>query len=325
MNKGVSIIICCYNSENRLSLVFNYLNQLIFLDKNLEIIVVDNASSDNTYRLAEQLIIESPWNGKVVIEPTPGLSFARKKGVYSASYGLILFCDDDNLLSEDYLQNGFQFFEKFPEVGCLGGYGFTKSLKNLPFWFEKLASSYAIGSLGKQDGIQKPGAIHYGAGLWFRAEPLKKYYSRRIVSSITDRKMESLASGGDSELCLAIQLEGYKVAYCSQLKFIHKVEVDKINEPYYLELRKGILGNYPILNAYIFLIDGKRKGFTRYVLNLSIGLIFGLIKSGINFFIQRDFIRKVHFLNYWWKLNGLIFNYKATFNLYNQLKLKYQL
>ena len=46
--KKLSIIIPCYNEQDNIIPLFEKLKNLINLDKNLEIIIIDNGSTDNT-------------------------------------------------------------------------------------------------------------------------------------------------------------------------------------------------------------------------------------------------------------------------------------
>ncbi len=58
---GVSIIICCYNSERRLPETLAHLfTQQVSEDIPWEIIVVNNASSDATSRIAAQAFSRAP-------------------------------------------------------------------------------------------------------------------------------------------------------------------------------------------------------------------------------------------------------------------------
>ena len=82
MSLGFSIIVCCYDSEQRITETLISLSNLIVPDQySVELIIVDNNSSDNTLEKAS-----SVWEGlgskfpiKIVSEPKQGLINARVK------------------------------------------------------------------------------------------------------------------------------------------------------------------------------------------------------------------------------------------------------
>ena len=87
LNKGISIIVCCHNSEDRLPNTLESLSKQ-HLDSNhpVEIIIVDNNSSDNTGLIAQKLWNDfgTPYPLIVIEEKKPGLSNARRAGVIIA-------------------------------------------------------------------------------------------------------------------------------------------------------------------------------------------------------------------------------------------------
>jgi glycosyltransferase involved in cell wall biosynthesis len=128
MPAGISVIVCCYNSAARIAPTLQHLAaQQQFPFTQWEVIVVDNASTDNTATKAVQV-----WNGidgdkppfKVIFEKTPGLSAARKKGIEESQFDFVLFCDDDNWLHENYLSIALNILKENPLIGALGGTGF---------------------------------------------------------------------------------------------------------------------------------------------------------------------------------------------------------
>ena len=88
--KKCSVIIC---THNRASSLENTL-RCLFLQKteeiDMEIIVVDNGSTDDTKQRIKDLIPFSPCSLKYVFEPEIGLSKARNTGTQNA-HGDILF------------------------------------------------------------------------------------------------------------------------------------------------------------------------------------------------------------------------------------------
>ncbi|NJN12887.1 MAG: glycosyltransferase family 2 protein [Richelia sp. RM1_1_1] len=125
LESGVSVIICCYNSAFRIE---KTLKNLAFQNINgnfkCEIIVVNNASIDDTEKVVNQVWEEcgNPYPLKIYFEVSPGLAFARKCGVKNARYSYSVFCDDDNWLAPDYLSKVFQIFKKSnKKIGVIGG------------------------------------------------------------------------------------------------------------------------------------------------------------------------------------------------------------
>ena len=123
--KGVSIIICCYNSSSRIREVVEYLSkQIQIIDFLSEIIIVDNASSDHTSELVKELI--SQYNFleiNLFLEKKPGLMHAREKGVNESKYEYLLYCDDDNFLSNNYVNSVYEIMSNNSDVGVCGGKG----------------------------------------------------------------------------------------------------------------------------------------------------------------------------------------------------------
>ena len=104
MENGISIIICCYNSERTIKRTIEHIiAQSNVEDINKELIVVDNNCTDSTIsiiRSFDSLTIPI----YVVKEITPGLMAARKSGISHARYSLIQFCDDDTFYAKTIWQ-----------------------------------------------------------------------------------------------------------------------------------------------------------------------------------------------------------------------------
>ncbi|HQW95780.1 MAG TPA: glycosyltransferase family A protein, partial [Saprospiraceae bacterium] len=168
MSIGISVIICCYNSSNRLPKTIEHLaNQKIPASTSWELIIVDNNSTDNTDEVAAMEWSKYDCTGKfnIVKEENIGLSHARFRGVSHASFEYILFCDDDNWLQEDYIRKAINIIDSKPEIGVLGGQGIVKADTALPDWWEDFASSYAVGKQNETSGIVDERGYLWGAGM----------------------------------------------------------------------------------------------------------------------------------------------------------------
>lgn len=277
MSLSVSIIICTYNGLKRLP------NTLDFILKQrskapFELIVVDNNSIDQTPDFVNRHLADCNIDWKIVHEPEPGLSHARWRGIAEASNDLVLFCDDDNHLSSNYIETGVSYFFKNSNLGILGGLGSPKFASHKPAWFDQFSHSYAVGSSGKEPGIQAKGSFHYGAGCFFRKSALMHLKSKGFVSVLSDRKGGGLSSGGDVELCYAVQLLGFDLAFDPELRFDHWIETHRLDWNYYLKLKRGIASSFPLLESYKIQVFDSKFAFKLYVLKRYFTVLKGILK-----------------------------------------------
>ena len=264
MPSGVSVIICTYNGKNRLASTLEHLTrQVVSQTLNVELIVVDNNSNDNTANWSREWLSshDSPFSWKVISEPKAGLSYARRTGLLHASNELILFCDDDNCLAPDYIAIGHKLLLENQNWAALGGCGKAVFDDTPPSWFDRFYYSYATGPQAENSGELPIGTELYGAGCFFRKAPLLKLYEQGFTSALKDREGNLLSSGGDVELCYAVQLMGYKIAYESSLHFDHYIPGSRLTEAYYLKLKKAIASQAGVLFAYQYILTVKDSKF----------------------------------------------------------------
>lgn len=240
---GVSIVICCYNSAGILPLTLKYIfRQVVPQNIPWEIIIVDNASTDNTSEIAKSSYESSNCLAtfKIVKEPKPGLSEARQTGFDTARFEYVEFCDDDNLLNKDFVKLVFEIMQKNAEIGVLGGQSIADFDLPPAFWFKDWKNSFAIGKQSDTEGdITWTRGYVWGASMVVRKEAWKKLKSRGFKSLLTDRKGNTLSAGGDTEICYAVRNSGWKIWYDSRLKFKHHLPVERLDWIYLRKLFRG--------------------------------------------------------------------------------------
>lgn len=243
-SKGVSVVICCYNSSSRLPKTLEYLsNQIVEGALKWEIIVVDNSSTDETASIAIQEWSKYDSNVplRVVKESTPGLTHARKKGVLESQYEYVIFCDDDNWLCPTYLSETYNILINDPTIGALGGWGEPVYDEQPEKWFIEgnFFSRMATGPQGHESGdvTQSKGYV-YGAGMAAPRKLLIQIFEHE-KHYLKDRTGKLLTGGGDVEICYLMRLLGYKIWYSEKLKFQHFMPGSRMTENYLLQLSKG--------------------------------------------------------------------------------------
>ncbi|PWS33283.1 glycosyltransferase family 2 protein [Pedobacter paludis] len=112
-NTLVSIIIPCYNHSKYLTKAINsVLNQSY---KNVEIVVVDDGSTDNTVEVCKA------YNVKYIRTNRVGLSAARNTGFCYSTGQFLVFLDADDYLFPDALQININYFANNKSVAFVSG------------------------------------------------------------------------------------------------------------------------------------------------------------------------------------------------------------
>ena len=243
MSMGVSIIICCHNSEKELPHTIAHLAAQEFSKTILwEVIVIDNNSSDKTAEVAQTLWPEEhdiPL--RVVYESKLGLINARYRGLSEAKYDFLSFIDDDNWVCTNWINTVYEVMAKHPEVGACGGKNVPVFEGEKPWWFELSGKSYAVGTQGPEAGgdITFSKGRLLGAGLTIRKSAWQMLIDKGFNSLLVGCKGKALNRGEDTELCFALVLAGWHLWYEPQLELQHFLTADRLNWRYLRKLRRG--------------------------------------------------------------------------------------
>lgn len=256
----LSLIICCYNSQDLLKETLTHIaNQNIKQGFVYEVVLVDNRSEDNTVHMAKEIWnqLETITSLKIVKESQPGLSYARKTGVLASKGEIIVFCDDDNWLQEDYLQISYDFMVLNTEVGALGGQSQGVLEIDEPNWWQKEKANYAVGKQAEISGnITKRGYV-WGAGIVLRKKDILKLYNTGFMSLLSGRKGQNLGSGDDSEICKWILLMGYELWYLETLRFKHYITKKRLTITYLENMANGHRQAQTVLSLYDWFLNSK--------------------------------------------------------------------
>lgn len=240
--RGVSVVLCCHNSEVRLPQTLAHLAAQTGVEGSpWEIVIVDNASKDNTAEVAHAAWPAScPVPLRVVSEGTPGLTNARLRGLKESRYEFVSFIDDDNWVAPDWVARVFAVLRDHSEVGACGGNGSPVFEQTPPEWFDKFSSNYAVGQQGRAEGyVSVDRGYLFGAGLTIRRVAWLAMISGGYRSVLADRTGSALSSGGDTELCLALQIAGWKLWYDPNLKFQHFMPAGRLEWQYLRKLKRA--------------------------------------------------------------------------------------
>ena len=229
MSIKISAVICTYNQENYLRKAINSLVNQSLSSEEFEIVIVDNASTDNTKKVVEEFSHVS--NIKYVYEPRLGLSYARNTGFKNAVGKYIAYLDDDAVVCPKWLEYIIKAFESNPGAGCVGG-------KIAPIWesprpkwlHDQLLSWLTTLDHGSTPKFLEDKEWVWGTNMSFLAERLK--ISGGFRTSL-GRKGSLLLSGEEMQLQDNIRERGYKIYYDPKIEVSHHVHPERLTKEWF--------------------------------------------------------------------------------------------
>jgi glycosyltransferase involved in cell wall biosynthesis len=245
----LSVVLCTYNPN--LEVLRGVLDNLRAqsLDQRLwELLLVDNCSKP---AVAVDL---SGLPARLLKEPTPGLTSARRCGVRESFGSLIVFVDDDNFLASTYLEDAIEISERLAQLGAFGGKVLPRweDESKVPDWIDSVRQNLALRDFGELEVVEGrsptylyPKVSPVGAGMIIRRSAIEPWC--RAVDggrSVSDRCGASLASAGDNDIVLFALLAGFDVGYFPQLQMEHFIPNGRLDLAYNKRLAYSIMRSW---------------------------------------------------------------------------------
>lgn len=184
MQPQISLVICTYNRCRYLPGALETVRLQTASPALFELIIVDNASTDNTATIAHAFIAANPHlDCRYCYEAKKGLSAARNRGIAEASSEVINYVDDDALLAPGYLQAMISFFNQNSKAAGAGGRVIPKYASGQP---PEWMSKYLDGFIGK---------VEYGQ----QQKPFDHTMKYPVGCNMAYRKLVLQQAGGFNE------------------------------------------------------------------------------------------------------------------------------
>ncbi len=280
----ISIIVATYNRAEQLRAALQSLLHLHTLASfDYEVVVVDNASTDDTNSVVQSIAEDSPVPIRIVAETMPGVAFARNRGITESSGDWVAFFDDDQIADPDWLKELFSLAE-LVSARCVGG----RVDLNLPQNELVRLSQVCRAILGETFHGSQPIKLGRkelpGTG--------NVLLHRSIFKSVGIFDEATIFGGEDAGLFRAVRKAGYDIWYAPQAVVLHAVPTYRLGIDYFMwaSLRHGV--------AYAFL-DCKMYGNLKIIglglartaqalcLNLPAYLFYALSNNKIDFLGRR--------------------------------------
>jgi glycosyltransferase involved in cell wall biosynthesis len=267
---GLSCVICSHNGAGRIEQALRALQKQVFETKiSWEVIVIDNASSDDTGSVAERIWsrFQTATPLTVVREEKLGLAFARERGLQEASHSIISYIDDDVSVCENWVEQASKIMTANPQCGALGGLGVGIFDTDPPGWFFRHQAAYVVGPQGDQAGdVTDTERTLWGAGLTVRVSAMLQLLEQGFRHILIGRQGAVLGCGEDTELSLALRLAGWRIFYESNMTYEHILPRERVNWSYLRRWYRGYGAASVGIDPYVLVrdqIDGNLDSLTQ--------------------------------------------------------------
>lgn len=262
-----TIIICTYNGEKRLTRGLTAICSCNKIDQLVSsVIVVDNASTDGTKNVINSFIKKSTYkNIKYIYEEKPGLSNARLTGILNCNTQWVIFLDDDNIITYDWVEKAYEYIRLKEGLGAFNGQvipSFDEPLSSeLKMVLKASYSGLACTCTGINEMINinenqwKP----FGAGLVVLRQPLLNLAKQGWLKC-KGRKGQSLSSGEDTEIVEWIKKQGLNWGFCNDMMLFHEISLRRLDIEYLKKLYESFgMSNYISISKKHFYILRRMK------------------------------------------------------------------
>ena len=114
----MSVVMTAYNSENFLSVAIeSIIDQSLDFKRNIQLILIDDASDDHTPDIAHYYQNKYPENVFVLInDDNYGPAYSRNRGLGHVLGEYVNFLDSDDFITEYAFSKALDFFKKHDEI-----------------------------------------------------------------------------------------------------------------------------------------------------------------------------------------------------------------
>lgn len=238
--------------------------------ENYEILVVNNGPSEEAYSVVEKVERNVHQRVRYLREHRVGGHHARHAGAREARGEILVFVDDDMLVSPDSLKALLNAY-KDPKVGCVGGKIIPKWEGKMPEWISLFPSFY-LGELDlgkKRRELKWPECVN--SGIISVRRPVLYEAGGFNPGVMGDQRLIWLQGDGETGLLIKIYEIDYKVVYEPYAWAYHRIRASQLTIGYFCSraFLQGICDSY----SNIRLISKQQPVFARLLFHAAYYLL----------------------------------------------------
>ena len=236
MTPRISAVICTHNRSDLLALALESLCHQSLPMEDYEVLVIDNASTDDTEAVARSFC-DRRVHFTYVSEPLLGLSKARNRSLREARGHYVAYLDDDAVAEPEWLEAILAAFrEAEPEPSCVGGKTLPNWQAPRPRWLHDVhMEALSIIDWSDEAFFVEPPRFLVGANIAFdRALALELGGFNEDLG----RFGKALRSGEETDLINRIRATGRLIYYTPKAVVSHLVSRTRLTKAWHFERAK---------------------------------------------------------------------------------------
>jgi|SRR6476620_4450502 glycosyltransferase involved in cell wall biosynthesis len=250
-----TVAVCTLNRADVLRGCLASLDNQLFDDDDVEVLVVDNGSTDRTPELLAQWSADSPKTRRSVREPLIGLVNARNAALAASDREVVIFIDDDALATPTWAQAHLSAYLPGAGIGSVGGPIGLVWPSGRPGWItETLHPWFSALDLGDAAGPYPNEHGPYGTNMsvWREAAVALGGFNPRF-----GRRAGNLMSGEEPEMSHRLVEAGWKLYYEPSAAVVQQVLAERIDRDWLL--RRGWAQGVTNARLAVDQTDGSRR------------------------------------------------------------------
>ncbi len=199
-----------------------------------EVVVVDNASTDDTAAVLDRIARDASGAVRVVQEPELGLSAARNRGLAEARGAVVAYLDDDAIPRPGWLAALLAPYDD-PRVACVGGRIVLRFPSPPPPWLTPaLHASFSAFDQGPAPKRlrYRHDDYPYGANVSFRAGTAR---AAGGFSTLVGPLGRHQLVFDETDLCFRLDQAGWEIRYAPDAVVDHLVLPERLTPEWVLE------------------------------------------------------------------------------------------
>jgi GT2 family glycosyltransferase len=196
----------------------------------LEIVVIDNGSSDDTQHVLREYAQRLPL--RQIYEPKAGKSNALNRALCESTLGeIVLFTDDDVTPDASWFEAVVATCQRWPEHSVFGGRidpAWPQGIP-VPSWAtDKYIQAIAFSAhhISDREGHYPPTAEPFGPNFWVRRAALGGVRFRSDLGPHPTRR----TLGDESEFLRQLRRKGFDPIYSPSARVAHRIEPERTTE-----------------------------------------------------------------------------------------------